>query len=119
MIEHRPEEQEEWRLITCVLHSQKGIELLKALHRRGLNAAAVHHARGAAIADPAGASGLPVSFEKEIVTVVVPASSAEAIFAFVAQTAEIDRPQGGLLYMERLGKAVPYVLPDIPEEESA
>lgn len=107
------------RQITCILYKGGGLQVLEALHKRGVNAASLHHARGSAIGDPAGRNGIPEIFEKEILTVVVSAEEADEIFDFVFEAAKIDRPHGGFLYMERLQLSVPFVLPSVPEEKSA
>jgi len=104
-------------LITCILYRGCGIELLDALHKRGINRTAMCRARGFAIGDPVEKRGLPAFFEKEIMYVLVPADTADEIFEFVFENAKIDRPYGGLLYMEKVSKASPYVLMNILDEE--
>jgi nitrogen regulatory protein PII len=106
-------------LITCVLYRGGSSEVMKALHRRGLNSAYLHHARGSAIGDPIGKDGLPNHFEKEIVSVVVPQAQSDEVFEFIFDTAQIDRPHGGFLYMERLRRAGIYTLPNLPEDKAA
>lgn len=107
----------EVKLITAILYRGGGSKVLKALHGRGINTASMNHARGSSIGDPAGKNGIPVSFEKEIVTVVVPAGEADEVFEMIFHEADLNRPHGGLLYMEDLKRSVPYVLPDLPKEE--
>ena len=110
---------EEAMLITCVLYKGGGIEVIKALHERGLNSASLHHARGSAIGDQVGKGGLPTHFEKEVVSVVVSQAQSDEIFEFIFDVAQIDRPHGGFLFMERLQRAVPYSLPNLPKEKLA
>jgi nitrogen regulatory protein PII len=105
-----PNDRDNCKLITCVLYRKGGLAVLDALRKRGIESAALWHARGSAIGDPVGKNGLPVSFEKEIVVVAVPAQDADEIFEFIFETAEIDRPYGGLLYMEPLRRATSFVL---------
>jgi len=104
------------KLITCVLYKGGSVKVLKALREKGINTAAMSHARGSAIGDPVGRSGLPREFSKEVVTVLVPKEQAEEVFEFVFEVAEIDRPHGGFVYMQELTKAVPFALPDVPDE---
>jgi hypothetical protein len=106
-------------LITCVLYRGGGIEVLKALRKRGIDTANLHHARGSAIGDPADRTGLPASFAKEIVTVTVDADRADELFEFIFDTAQIDRPHGGFLYMQKIRHLSPYALPNVPEEPAA
>ena len=107
----------EMKQITCVLYKGGGTDVLQALHRRGINRCAMWHARGSAVGDPVGRNGLPVPFEKEIICVIVPAKSADEIFHFIFETAQIDRPYGGFLYMEQLKYASPYFFENVPEED--
>lgn len=99
-------------LITCVLYRGGGEKVLRALFGRGITRTGHSPARGSAIGDPVESDGLPRQFEKEVVTCVVDASEADEVFAFIFETAEIDRPHGGFMYMERLGRASAYALPD-------
>ena len=105
-------------LITCILYRGGGVEVLKALHKRGINRTAMCHARGFAIGDPVGKKGLPAFFEKEIIYVLVSPETADEIFEFVFETSKIDRPYGGYIYMEKVRKATPYILMDIQEEDA-
>ena len=114
-----PTETDNVKLITCVLYRKGALEVVRALHGRGIDSAAMWHARGSAIGDPVKRNGLPVSFEKEIVVVEVPASLADEIFEFIFETAGIDRPHGGLLYMESLHRGTHYTLGDTPPEGAA
>lgn len=107
------------KFITCILYHKGGTEVLRALHKRGINSVSLHQARGSAIGDPVGRDGLPVSFEKDILTVIVPAEIADEIFEFIFDTAAIDRPYGGFLYMGFLHRSSEYCLENLPEENNA
>lgn len=100
------------RLITCILPKGSGKPLLEALHQHGVTTASLNFARGANVGDPAGKDGLPVQEEKEIVTVIVSKKEVDDIFEFVVETARIDQPGGGFVYMGELRKSVPFVLPE-------
>ncbi len=104
------------KIITCILYHKGGTDILRALHKRGINSAVLHQARGSAIGDPVGLNGLPVSFEKDIITVIVSQDMADEIFEFIFTTAGIDRSYGGFLYMGTLHRASTYTLGSLPEE---
>ncbi len=106
------------KLITCVLYKGGGDKIVRALHDRGINTANFSHARGSAIGDHLEKNGLPRQFEKEVLTVIVNASEADEIFELIYDSAEINRPHGGFLYMEALSRTVPFILPKIQEEKS-
>ncbi|MCU0609494.1 MAG: hypothetical protein MUF22_06995 [Chitinispirillaceae bacterium] len=105
------------RLITCVLYRGGGDGVLKALHQRGLNSATLAKGRGSAIGDPADFRGQATEFEKEILSVMVDAEKTDEVMDFIFETAQIDRPYGGFVYVEKLRRGVPLVLPDLPEEQ--
>jgi hypothetical protein len=107
------------RLLTCILYKGGGVNVLKALHAQGINRTSLWHARGSAIGDPVGKNGLPTSFEKEIVTAVIPAAQTEEIFDSIFEIADIDRPYGGFFFIEKLKYATAYELQNIPEEDPA
>jgi len=104
------------KFITCILYHKGGTEVLRALHKRGINSVALHQARGSAVGDPVGHDGLPVSFEKDILTVIVPSEIADEIFELIFTTAGIDRPYGGFLYMGTLHRSSEYIIDSLPEE---
>lgn len=96
--------------ITCILYeSGNGLALLESLHRRGLNRASLHHARGSVIGDDA-------EFDMELLTVVVDAAEAGEVFEFLYFEAGIDRPRGGFMYVASVRHSSPFVLPQVPEE---
>ena len=60
---------------------------------------------------------LPEPTLAKLITVVVTAAEADDIFDYIYTTAQIDRAGGGMVLMDRLLGATPYVLPeDVPDE---
>lgn len=105
------------KVITCILPKGRAQPLALALVReRGLTAVDVHFARGVGRITPLRHRGIGETSEREILTVAVPAGDAAALFTFIYETAEINRPHGGLMYMHALRCATPYALPVLPEE---
>ena len=106
------------KLITCVL--PKGIaanviEQLKSEH--GIYTANKNNARGVGKITPLAYRGIGAQSEKEILTVEVPENVADKIFEFIYETANINRPHGGLIYMSKLNRATVFKLPEIPVED--
>lgn len=61
---------------------------------------------------------LPEPALAKLVTVVVNESAADAIFDYIYAEAKMNRPGGGMVLMDRLLGATPFVLPaGVPEEE--
>jgi hypothetical protein len=100
------------RLITCYVPSEKADELLRHLAKApGVIAVNVANGRGASAA---GAFGL--ADEIAMFSVAADADRADEVFADIFERAEIDRPNGGIVFMQRAGRATRFVLPDLPEE---
>jgi nitrogen regulatory protein PII len=108
------------RLITAILYQGGGAQVLRTLKERGVVSAGLHHARGSAIGDPAEGDGLPRSFEKEVLQVLVEDGEVDDILELIFDTAQVDRTHGGFLYVEKIGSARPLSLPkDLPEEKES
>jgi len=60
---------------------------------------------------------LPESTLARLVTVVVTETEADAVFDYIYEVAEIDRPGGGMVLMERLFGATPFLLPEGVRDE--
>jgi hypothetical protein len=62
---------------------------------------------------------LPQPTLARLVTVITDERDADALFDYVCAVAAIDRPGGGMVLMDRLIGATPFVLPDgVPDEPS-
>jgi hypothetical protein len=100
------------KLLCCIVPRGRGLPLLDALGReRGLHAGFVHVARGLGRATPLGRRAIGEAAERDVVTVVVPASQADEVFEFLYFEGGLDRPHGGFLYQRALLHASAYVLP--------
>jgi hypothetical protein len=61
---------------------------------------------------------LPEPILARLLTVVVPDTEADAVFDYIYAVAKIDRPGGGMVLMQRLLGATPFVLPEgVPDEK--
>ncbi len=105
------------KLITCVLPKGAAPPLMSALKAKGIISVNITSARGIGKITPLKYRGLGGQTEKEVLDVMVDAQSADEIFEFIYDEAEINRPHGGLIYMSALHRATQFVLPDLPEEK--
>jgi hypothetical protein len=88
--------------------------LIKALRReRGITRVDTVSVRAVAALQEARTKGgrLPEPILARLVTVVVTETAADAVFDYIYAAAEIDRPGGGMVLMERLLGATPFLLP--------
>jgi len=58
-----------------------------------------------------------VALEKEILEVVVDEEHSEEIFEYIYEQADMNKPQGGMIYMHPLMQSSECVLPGVSEEE--
>lgn len=107
------------KLITCILPNGSGRPVLNALKQEhAIVSANINHARGSGRLTPLAYRGVGEQTEKEVLTVVVDADLADAVFEFIFYEARINRPHGGLMFQSHLHHASRYVLPaDLPPEK--
>jgi hypothetical protein len=95
--------------------------LLKVLRReKGITRADTVSVRAVAALQEAKTKRghLPEPILARLVTVVVTETEADAVFDYIYAVAKIDRPGGGMVLMERLLGATPFLLPeDVPDEK--
>ena len=105
------------KLITCIMPCGHALPVLEALkEERGILATTIHHARGTGRMTPLAWRGVGEAAEKDVMSVIVPASRAEEVFGFIYEHGGLNQPQGGILYQQPLGKSTEFHLPDLPDE---
>jgi len=96
-------------------------ELIKALRRdKGITRVDSTSARAVAALQAAKTKQdrLPEPILARVVTVLVNASEADAIFDYIYVSAKIGRPGGGMVLMDKLLGATPFVLPEGVADEA-
>ena len=101
------------RLITCILYEGGSIEILEKLHAQGINEAYFVSVRGAPIGRASSVEGLPEIPKTEILKVVVAADQADYIYEMIYDTAQLNEPQRGIAYIQRLSRSS---MNDLPED---
>jgi hypothetical protein len=95
--------------------------LIKALRReKGITRVDTVSVRAVAALQDAKTTGgrLPEPTLARLVTVVATEPEADAVFDYIYAVAEIGRPGGGMVLMDRLLGATPFLLPEgVPDEE--
>ncbi len=89
------------------LKDEKGIIACKISNARGIGR--FTHSRVSRLGDVA---------EREILEVVTTAKRADEVFEFIFFEADMNRPQGGIIFLTPLGRTSHFELPDVPEEDS-
>ena len=107
-----------YKLITCILPHGIALDVLHKLKdEKGIIEASVNTARGMGKLTPLAHRGVGEQTEKDIINVVVPSERADELFEYIFHEARIDRPHGGIIFMEALEQATQFVLPEVPEEK--
>ncbi len=107
------------KLITCICPKAVAIPMLRRLKdEKGIIAGNVNSARGVGRFTHSRVRRLGIVTEREILEVIATAERADEIFEFLFFEANMNRPQGGIIFMTPLGRTSHFELPDLPEEES-
>ena len=89
----------------------------KLKEEKNIVTANMNFARGTGKLTPLKYRDNVVEREKEILTVVVDEENGDEIFEYIYDTADINKPHGGVMYMHALASSSEYQLPDISEED--
>ena len=91
------------KLITCIVPEANAAQGAAALREKyDLQSINKHFARGVGKSNPLVKRGMGEKTEKVVLKVVVEAAIADEVFEFLFHEADIDRPQGGLIYMNAI-----------------
>ena len=94
------------KLITCIVPEPNAAKGAAALREKyDLQTINQHFARGIGKSSPLVKRGIGEKTEKVTLSVVVDTAIADEVFEFLFNEADIDRPQGGLIYMNAIHMA--------------
>ncbi len=94
------------KLISCIVPEKNAIKGAAGLRERyELQTINHHFARGVGKSSPLVARGVGEKTEKVVLSVAVDAKIADEVFEFLFIEADIDRPQGGMIYMNSIRMA--------------
>ena len=109
-----PPPRGEYRIVTCIMPAGSGAEVMEVLRRElGVVSTSLHHARGI------GTHSLRhrvYSDEKQVLTVIVEAARADAVFELIYFTAGLDRPHAGRVMMGQAFRAAGLEAPSLAED---
>lgn len=107
------------KLITCILPKGIAVGVIEQLKEKyGIVSANINNARGVGKITPLIYRGIGAQSEKEILTVMVKEELADELFEFIYNEAAINRPHGGLIYMNKLSVSSIYRLPQVKTEDN-
>jgi nitrogen regulatory protein PII len=86
--------------ITCIVPEANAIKGAAALREKyDLQTINQHFARGVGKSSPLVKRGIGEKTEKVVLSVIVETKIADEVFEFLFNEADIDRPQGGMIFM--------------------
>jgi nitrogen regulatory protein PII len=100
-------------LLTCVVETGKGEDVIKAARGVGAGGATIHSQRGVGIRERVGVLGIAIDAEKDVVSMLVGTDQAELISSVIYNAIGLGRPGGGFLYLTPLESAATYVPQEI------
>jgi hypothetical protein len=113
-----PRADEDCRLIGAILPQGAAPGMLKRLREeRGITRTAIAGARGLDHLFQFAPREAGEETAVEILHAVVPSARADEIFEFVFEAAQVDRPDGGIVFQHALAGATHFDLPALPDEQ--
>ena len=104
-------------IITGILYQGGTDALVPELMSRGINEVYFHNVAGTPIGKKT-VSGVADSFDVEEFFVVVSADQAENIFDFIFHFCELDKPNIGMIRLNKLSHSTIHMLPDERVEDN-
>jgi len=107
-------------LLTCVVETGKGEDVVRAARGVGAGGALIHSQRGVGIRERVGVLGIAIDTEKDVVSMLLGNEQAEMVASVIFGAVDLGRPGGGFLYLTPLESAATYVPREIRDrlEES-
>ena len=100
-------------LLTCVVETGKGEDVIKAARGVGAGGATIHSQLGVGIRERVGVLGIAIDAEKDVVSMLVGTDQAELVSSVIYNAIGLGRPGGGFLYLTPLESAATYVPQEI------
>ncbi len=100
-------------LVTCVVETGKGEDVVLAARDVGAAGALIHSQRGVGIRERVGLLGIAIDAEKDVVSMLVGSDQAELVASTIYAAADLGRPGGGFVYLTSLDSAATYVPAEI------
>ena len=97
-------------MLTVVVQSGMGEDILKAAREVGATTGAVgHHAKGIGVRERLGLLGLAVEVEKEVISILVSSEQQNAVLDHIYRAGKLDTPGRGYIYVTPLEKVATFI----------
>ncbi|MEA2093862.1 MAG: P-II family nitrogen regulator [Pseudomonadota bacterium] len=104
-------------LLTCVVQSGHGDDILKAARDVGAKAGAIsHHARGVGVRERLGILGIAVEADKDVISILVSSGQRDMVYDTLYRAANLDIPARGYIYLTPLEKVSTYIPQSMMEQ---
>jgi len=95
--------------ITCIVDKDRSDAVLLAARDVGARAAIVHSAQSWGVRERLGAWGVAVETEKDVIMILVSSDQQDLIFDAIYQTAGLDAPGRGFMFISPVERGATYV----------
>ncbi|MBI5622465.1 MAG: P-II family nitrogen regulator [Elusimicrobia bacterium] len=99
------------QLLTAVVQHHFGNAVIEAALAAGASGATYFFAQGTGVRQTLGPAAADIEVGKRIVHILVPPALADKVLKAVITAGEIDRPGGGVAYLQEVIQAVGFVPP--------
>lgn len=106
-------------LLTCVVDTGKGEDVIKSARGAGAGGALIHSERGVGIRERVGLLGIAIDAEKDVVSMLIGSDQAELVASTIFGAVNLGRPGGGFLYLTPIHSAATYIPKDIRDRLGA
>jgi nitrogen regulatory protein PII len=103
-------------IITCIVDKEQSETVLHAARDVGARAAVVHSAQGWGIRERLGAWGVAVETERDVIQFMVSSDQQDLIFDAIYQTAGLDAPGRGFMFISPVERGATYVPEAVREQ---
>lgn len=95
--------------ITCIVDKERSDAVLLAARDVGARAAVVHSAQSWGVRERLGVFGVAVETEKDVIMILVSSDQQDLIFDAIYQTAELDAPGRGFMFITPVERGATYI----------
>ncbi len=98
-------------LITAIVQHKFGNAVIDAALKAGATGATYYFAQGTGVRQTLGAAGAEIEVGKRIVHILLPPAKTQAVLKVVTAVGGLDKPGGGVAYVQEVSQAVGLIAP--------
>lgn len=100
-------------LITCIVPSGRGDEVIKVAREAGIGGAILYQAHGSGVRERLGLLGIAVDAERDVVTMLAATDHRDLVMYNLYTQLGLEVPGAGVIYAMPLDKVATYIPADV------